>query len=275
MTDHRDNTSSIHEKLDADTLSTLEHAVVNRTPPTFTACYEKFGLAESGLSYSAFYRYARRLRDAARLTHVAELKGEDAVSATAAIPHLVANQLVDALTVENPSSRTVARLASAYRHFVSAQVARRRLDFAEMDHKETERSREIAEITDAYIRINKLKLADIQGDLALQQVAATAPLTEPRPSESGPSEPKCGTGLPTGHQNSVRLQSTPSARTEGRLKSAVSTPAAYSLQSAAYLDSRIDAAIEARLPPSLRPDPSRRHDPSNGKKKKHRSLAPT
>src|ERR1044071_2153603 len=147
MINHHDNASSILEKIAPDALSALEHAVVTRTPPTFTACYEKFALAEAGLSFSAFYRYARRLRDASRLTSIAELNGKDAVAALNAVPHLVANQLVDALTVENPSSRTVARLAGAYHHFVSAQVARRRLEFAEDDH---ERTRALTEITDHY-----------------------------------------------------------------------------------------------------------------------------
>src|ERR1043166_6231361 len=149
MINHHDNASSILEKLAPDALSALEHAIVNRTPATFTACYEKFALADKGLSFSAFYRYARRLRDASRLASIAELNGKDAVAALNAVPHLVANQLVDPLTVETPSSRPVARLAGAYRNFVSAQVASRRLEFAEDDH---ERTRMLSEITDQYVQ---------------------------------------------------------------------------------------------------------------------------
>ena len=232
--------------------------------------YEKFDLASRDISFDAFYRYARRLREAARLQYIEELTADEAAATTQkAIPQLVANQLADCLLTENPSSRTVARLANAYRHFVTAQVARRRLDFAELDHKETERSREITEITDAYIRINKLKLADIQGDLALQRTAGSAPPPDPQSSQSPSIPESLSPSIPRSAslksaQSAVPTQNH-SAAPKARPDRTASPSFPYSLNPSIpiqSIDSRIDAAIDARLPPTLR-------------SKKKRPAAPT
>ena len=285
-----DNRSTLLEKLPRETLSNLESAIIHRTPPTFRACFEEFSLADHGISFSAFYRFARRLRDQARLTRLAEISETQPETALAAIPQLVANQLVDVLTTENPSSRTVARLANAYRHFITAQVARRRLDFAELDHKENERTKELKDLTDSYIRINKLKLADIQGDLALMKVGRTPnPITTLSEAERQEAGLPCGTGLPTGQTHpphDARAESQPQAQADiawappttpskSRAQASRQSPQAPSLKSqASIFDSigdRVAAALDSRLPPSLRTD----RNPSNGELKKHRRTAPT
>jgi hypothetical protein len=74
---HDNNQSSLFDKLPPDLRHQLDLAIVHRIPPTFKDVWMQFELAKFGVSYSALYRYARRLRDRVNLAEIADLAAEN------------------------------------------------------------------------------------------------------------------------------------------------------------------------------------------------------
>ena len=54
--------STLFEKLPPQERRKLNRAIVDRTAPSYRACYEQFRLADRDISFYVFYRYARKLR---------------------------------------------------------------------------------------------------------------------------------------------------------------------------------------------------------------------
>ena len=54
--------STLYEKLPAELRRDLDAAIVNRDLPKYRDLYTTFDLARYGVSFSAVFRYARRLR---------------------------------------------------------------------------------------------------------------------------------------------------------------------------------------------------------------------
>ncbi|MBN2559695.1 MAG: hypothetical protein JXQ75_02030 [Phycisphaerae bacterium] len=115
--------SSIFDKTDADFRRRLDQAVIDRDPPTYKAVYNKFKLAASGISFMAFYRYARRLRTHAAMLELAEHTLPDGCRTIDVLPQLLANRLLDAAIDESTSPRTLQRLTDAWRFAVQTQLA--------------------------------------------------------------------------------------------------------------------------------------------------------
>ncbi|MBI5764508.1 MAG: hypothetical protein HZA51_13390 [Planctomycetes bacterium] len=131
LIDHRDNTSTVVRILEPEQLNQLDLAIITRKPPTFTACYEQFELKSLGISFDAFYRYARRLRTSLRAKALAQrdIPAPDESEAVAA--QLVSQRMVEALLTQQVGARTLHRLADAYRMTAQIELQRRRLDIAE------------------------------------------------------------------------------------------------------------------------------------------------
>jgi len=121
------NASTLFSKLDPHRRDKLDRAIADGTPPTYTACYQQFNLAQAGISYSAFYRYARRLRTTANMSRLAELTIPESENPEKLLPRFICQQLVGALLTEEAAPRDIERLTNAYRMAAQVQLARLRL----------------------------------------------------------------------------------------------------------------------------------------------------
>ena len=168
-----DSHSSVCDKVPADLRRDLDRAVVDRDPPTYRALFKKFNLAEHGVSLTAFFYYARRLRAQAELIHLARIALPEGDDITEALPGILAHRLFDAADDEAASPRTVQRLADAWRIVNAARLAQQRHQTAaqnaqkKIDHDDI---RDIARMVKQYGRIVKEEQR-----VHLARAAATAP----------------------------------------------------------------------------------------------------
>jgi hypothetical protein len=108
--------SSILAKVPPDLRRQIDIAIVERAPPTYQAVWMTFNLADHGVSYMAFYRYARRLRDRANLAELAALGPHDEDDVTNLLPKLIGRELVEELLNNDvPDSREIATPINAHR----------------------------------------------------------------------------------------------------------------------------------------------------------------
>src|ERR1043166_5877389 len=68
--------SSVLTKVPLETRRELNRAIIFRNPMTYEATYHKFDLEKLGVSYTAFYYYARRIRMASGVSELNKLKGD-------------------------------------------------------------------------------------------------------------------------------------------------------------------------------------------------------
>ena len=107
--------SSLFEKLPADLRRRLDQAIIDREPAAYRAVYARFDLAARGVSFTAFYYYARRRRVQADLLQLAELALPDTPDLAGALPDLLAYRLFEAATDEATSPSVLHRLVDAWR----------------------------------------------------------------------------------------------------------------------------------------------------------------
>ncbi|HVP13113.1 MAG TPA: hypothetical protein VMV94_18200 [Phycisphaerae bacterium] len=124
--DSLETNSSMFEKVPPGLRSKIDRALVDRSPPTYKGVFEQFKLAELGVSYHAFYRYARRVRSQASMFHLASLALPDDTTLHTAVPRLLAQQIVETLLYEEASPEHIQRLVNAYRNAVRCLVDLRR-----------------------------------------------------------------------------------------------------------------------------------------------------
>ena len=126
----QDNTrSSLFERLPPDLRRALDVAIAERVPPTFRAVWMQFELAKFGVSFTAFYRYARRLRDRVNLIEAAELAGEDDADIDAVLKKLAGRRALDLLLHSKGADclKEIAALVGANAQVAWLEVAKRRL----------------------------------------------------------------------------------------------------------------------------------------------------
>ena len=124
----RDAPSTLHQKLSPHERAKLDHALAIRVPASYKETYEKFRLKDAGVSYSAFFRYARKVRTVARLHHLAELTLPPEEDVEKLLPRFVGQHLIAALAEETISPRGAERLARAYALVANVPIARIRAD---------------------------------------------------------------------------------------------------------------------------------------------------
>ncbi|HKQ48382.1 MAG TPA: hypothetical protein VJZ71_09965 [Phycisphaerae bacterium] len=107
--------SSVFEKTTPELRRKLDRAILNYDPPGYRALYKKYGLPELGVSFTAFYYYARRLRRRAAATDMALTALPDERDSVRLLPGLVGQCLIDQLmTGDDASPQAVYRLMLAY-----------------------------------------------------------------------------------------------------------------------------------------------------------------
>lgn len=121
--DDHNSRSSIYEKTTVDERRKIDRAVVNREPPTYRGVFEKYRLAEKGVSFTAFYNYARRIRGAATNYNLAELVIPAQADLNRTIPRLLADRLIDTLLyAEDATPAQIHRLTVAYASAINSSI---------------------------------------------------------------------------------------------------------------------------------------------------------
>lgn len=160
-----DSRSSVYEKLTPDQRRKIDRALIDRDPPTYRAVFKKFNLAARGLSFTAFYSYARHVRRAAAATQLAERtgNGENESDVVHTLPKLLGELLLEYLTYpEEASPNTVHRLTQAYK--IALTGRKMLVDGAlEETRRLNEENRALADKAHAYVVRGVDDLLAIQG----------------------------------------------------------------------------------------------------------------
>ena len=171
--------SSLFEKLPADLRRRLDQAIIDRDPASYRELHAKFDLAGHEVSFTALYRYARRLRAQADLLSLAELTLPDSPDLAAGVPTLFAYRLLDALNDETASPRELSRLVIAWRTAVNAHLALQRQDAQLAEDRKKQKSKET---NDAYNDMNEL-IRLMRAQRLAQQRADAEALNAPQPTQ--------------------------------------------------------------------------------------------
>jgi len=173
------NRSSIFDKLPEDLRRQLDLAIVHRIPPTFKDVWMQFELAKFGVSYSALYRYARRLRDRLNIAEAVLLSDDDGAEVDAAIQKLLARRLLELLLHTGGAScaKEIAAITAAQRKGAQTTVDLRRLEHDRV-----------------YLRLKSESL-EIARRALESRLAHATPLrlacSNDRPDDASPAAPAC------------------------------------------------------------------------------------
>lgn len=114
-TDERNSTSSLYSKLTTNERNVIDRAIVDRSPPTIAAAYRQFNLADRGISYSAFYRYASRIRREITALRTAVLLAPTEREIKSTLSSLLASSIIDVVANDkDPSGLNILRLVNSY-----------------------------------------------------------------------------------------------------------------------------------------------------------------
>lgn len=131
-----DSRSSVLEKIPADARARIDRAVVEFNPPRYRDIYRKYQVAGHGVSFAAFYSYARRLRRAAAERRLSELMKDDAPGLgdfSERLPAFIAQKIVEQLAFDDDvTPMALQRLVNCYRTSLDT-VARGRKIAAEAE----------------------------------------------------------------------------------------------------------------------------------------------
>jgi hypothetical protein len=163
-----DSKSSIFEKVPPAVRQQLDQALVLRQPATYRGVYEQFSLHAFGVSYTAFYCYASRVRSNAALIGLAQVTLPEGAAVSNMLPELLGHRLFEAAIDEDTSAGTLYRLAHAYRIANEAYFARRRFAVQLEDEELKAKKKETAGFLEAARQIAQCQANEnfIQGHIA-------------------------------------------------------------------------------------------------------------
>src|SRR5205814_7967013 len=96
-TTDRTSNSTVFDLVPPEKRAKIDRSIVTRCPTSYKEIFEEFGLADHGLAYHCFWRYARRLRERAELANLAELTAPEDKQLTHVLPNLAARRVFAAL----------------------------------------------------------------------------------------------------------------------------------------------------------------------------------
>jgi hypothetical protein len=138
--------STLFEKLPADLRRRVDQAIIDHDPPTYRAMFAKFKLADHGVSLTAFYYYARRVRAEAEMLHLAALALPESPDVAKSLPALLAYRLLDALNDEGSSPRMLHRLVDAWRIATNTQLELERQDATLAEIRRRSKDQEVRDL---------------------------------------------------------------------------------------------------------------------------------
>jgi len=180
--------SSIFEKTDPDFRRRLDQALIDHDPPTYKAAFTKFGLADKGISFAAFYRYARRIRAHAAIIELTHHALPDDCDPTAIVPKLLADRLLDAAIDESSSPRTLQRLTDAWRFAAQTQLALERHQAAIEEIKKKARKSDTDDLLKTFDQYMSVVRAEQAARMSAAKLAST-----PDPAAENPPAPNFDT----------------------------------------------------------------------------------
>ncbi|MFQ5501708.1 MAG: hypothetical protein ACE5EQ_05330 [Phycisphaerae bacterium] len=121
--------SSILKKISPSLRRHLDRSIIERDPPTYREIFAFFQLPEMGVSFTAFYRYARRIRLEFEFIHNAALAFPDDLNVHTILPDLIAARLLEIINDPDnpPRSSTILQLTQAHKSATQTLLALRRL----------------------------------------------------------------------------------------------------------------------------------------------------
>jgi len=128
----RESRSTVLHRLARDKRLLIDRAIFRREPATLLAVYDQFDLAGHGISLSAFYRYARRLRQHAALFELADLTNPGGAAATNALMTALVYRFLETVEDYKTSPDTLYRLARTQRLVASTDFSERRAEAREL-----------------------------------------------------------------------------------------------------------------------------------------------
>ena len=121
--DKLETQSSLYQKLPPSLRRQVDRAIVDHDPPTYRAVFDKFKLAAHAVSFTAFYRYARRIRTNTALVELASLALPEGKSVDEFLPEIVGERFLEAALDEETSPQTLHRLAVTHRIAIQNHIA--------------------------------------------------------------------------------------------------------------------------------------------------------
>ncbi len=216
--------STLYDKLKPEERRKLNRAVVDRTQPTYRACYEHFHLADRDIGFYVFYRYARNLRRRAAVTDLAEAtcpEGSDPVALNEAISRLLAYRLIEAADDETTDSRVLHRLTRAYHLSIRSQKTIHDNADRTVDKRCADREKDADALLKVAKAITKIRGEGIKQQITEYKLGRTIPQgeseDEPRgvvhdqPQAEAPNEPRRRSAAPQVRRPAEEAQASGSA----------------------------------------------------------------
>lgn len=141
--------STIPSKLPPDILAAVHEALVAPDRLSYGLIFENFDLGRKGISFTAFYNYARPIRLAEACNMQAGLGRTLAPDANKMFPDLIATRLIAALVDETVTPRQIKNLVDAYRMASNLDLAHRRLEKEEIEKMRKSKSRDLGDLARA------------------------------------------------------------------------------------------------------------------------------
>lgn len=125
--DRMESRSSILVKIEPPLRRQIVQALVNRRPPTFHDVFDFFKLDEHGVSYTAFYYWARKIKRFAALFEMTRTLDEKEDCA-GMLPRILASRVLDNTLDDQVDPAVLRRLMETYRVACSIEMAKKRLE---------------------------------------------------------------------------------------------------------------------------------------------------
>ncbi len=125
--DKMESRSSIQTKIEPGFRKQIVQALINRHPPTLREVFDFFALDDKGVSYTAFYYWARKIKRFAALFEMTRTLDEKEDPA-GLLPRILASRLLDNALDDQVDVLVLRRLMETYRMACSIELSRKRFD---------------------------------------------------------------------------------------------------------------------------------------------------
>ncbi len=125
--DKMESRSTILAKTEPGFRKQIVQALINRHPPTLREVFDFFALDDKGVSYTAFYYWARKIKRFAALfemNHTLEEKEDTA----GMLPRILASRMLDNALDDGVDVSVLKRMMDTYRMACTIELSKKRLD---------------------------------------------------------------------------------------------------------------------------------------------------
>ena len=190
--------STLNDRIDEKLRKKIDAAIIKREPRTLVAIYDKFKLAEAGVSYDVLWRYARRIRDETSKSVLLEATLADEIDMPTAISRMLSRQCLEAVLQGEAAPLDLHRLTLAYHKSLQVIKTLREIEHAGARLKDPDcnwtRKRDGTPLTDEEMLTNLAKLAkqiygaNLPGMAPLVRESLPAPTSPGIPSHDPASQ---------------------------------------------------------------------------------------